>query len=216
MGSRDLLETQNAESSQLWEGHLLKRGGVLTTDLFRKSSDRNTLLHYNSFNPIQTRKSLPKSQFVRVKRIVTDGNLLKERLDEMEENFLQRGYPPGLLKQQCEEIEDPCVSPHHKRDQKHIPFVSKFSTVSQEVAKIIRKHWDILRDGVPEVEFFQNMPLMSYKRNNKIRSTLVKSDLGGTPREERFLRPRNNGTLPVCSVIAAPTFVEVMQYTQAS
>ncbi|CAJ0924715.1 unnamed protein product [Ranitomeya imitator] len=46
--------------------------GELSTDLFTKPTDRNSLLHYHSFHPTRMKNSIPKSQFKRVQRIVSD------------------------------------------------------------------------------------------------------------------------------------------------
>ncbi|CAJ0968864.1 unnamed protein product [Ranitomeya imitator] len=71
--------------------------GILKTDLYTKPTDRNSLLHYHSLHPNATKKSIPRSQFKRVQRIVTDPTLLKTRTDEMYSKFRERGYPPDLL-----------------------------------------------------------------------------------------------------------------------
>ncbi|CAJ0966130.1 unnamed protein product [Ranitomeya imitator] len=68
--------------------------GTLKTDLYTKPTDRNSLLHYHSLHPIATKKSIPRSQFKRLQRIVTDPNLLKTRTEEMYSKFRERGYPP--------------------------------------------------------------------------------------------------------------------------
>ncbi|CAJ0947895.1 unnamed protein product, partial [Ranitomeya imitator] len=40
--------------------------GVLSTDLYSKSTDRNSLLHFGSLHPPSTKKSIPRAQFHRV------------------------------------------------------------------------------------------------------------------------------------------------------
>ncbi|XP_073505335.1 uncharacterized protein [Phyllobates terribilis] len=74
--------------------------GLLKTDIYRKPTDRNTLLHFSSNHPESVKRAIPKSQFQRVKRIVTDTTLRDQRLREMSTKFQERGYPPQLLKQQ--------------------------------------------------------------------------------------------------------------------
>ncbi|CAJ0922469.1 unnamed protein product [Ranitomeya imitator] len=46
--------------------------GNLSTDLYSKPTDRNSLLHFDSFHPPNMKKSIPKSQLNRVTRIVSD------------------------------------------------------------------------------------------------------------------------------------------------
>ncbi|CAJ0964569.1 unnamed protein product, partial [Ranitomeya imitator] len=78
---------------------LKDQAGFLTTDLFTKSTDRNSLLHFQSFHPPSTKRSIPISQFQRVKRIVPDRNLCENRLQNMTSKFIERGYPPRVLAQ---------------------------------------------------------------------------------------------------------------------
>ncbi|OCT84672.1 hypothetical protein XELAEV_18022827mg [Xenopus laevis] len=78
----------------------------LKTDLFKKETDHNSLLHYNSFHPSTLRNTLPKTQFMRVKRIVSDMYTETERLEEMKGRFLQRGYPKILLDSCIQEVKE--------------------------------------------------------------------------------------------------------------
>ncbi|CAJ0955525.1 unnamed protein product [Ranitomeya imitator] len=51
--------------------------GGLSIDLFSKPTDRNSLLHYNSCHPPSIKNAIPKSQFQRVNRIVSDDTTKK-------------------------------------------------------------------------------------------------------------------------------------------
>ncbi|CAJ0938301.1 unnamed protein product, partial [Ranitomeya imitator] len=48
-------------------GHTVNKdtNGNLSTDLYSKPTDRNSLLHYDSFHPPNMKKSIPKSQLNR-------------------------------------------------------------------------------------------------------------------------------------------------------
>ncbi|CAJ0963374.1 unnamed protein product [Ranitomeya imitator] len=76
-----------------------KSDGTLIIDLYVKDTDRNNLLLYQSCHPKAVKRSIPQSQFERVRRIVSDSTLCSQRLDEMEAKFLQRGYPHRILDQ---------------------------------------------------------------------------------------------------------------------
>ncbi|CAJ0967907.1 unnamed protein product [Ranitomeya imitator] len=74
-----------------------KSDGTLMVDLYMKDTDRNNLLLYQSCHPNAVKRSIPRSQFERVRRIVSDSTLCSQRLDEMEKKFLQRGYCYDLV-----------------------------------------------------------------------------------------------------------------------
>ncbi|CAJ0921503.1 unnamed protein product, partial [Ranitomeya imitator] len=71
--------------------------GTISTDLYTKTTDRNSLLHFTSFHPPAVKKSIPIPQFQRVERIVTDSDTKNQRLKEMEEKFSERSYAKTLL-----------------------------------------------------------------------------------------------------------------------
>ncbi|CAJ0965652.1 unnamed protein product, partial [Ranitomeya imitator] len=64
--------------------------GTLTKDLYTKPTDKNSLLPFQSIHLIATKKSIPRSQFKRVQRIVTEPTVLKTRTEEMYNKFRER------------------------------------------------------------------------------------------------------------------------------
>ncbi|CAJ0947967.1 unnamed protein product [Ranitomeya imitator] len=71
--------------------------GMLTMDLYIKPTDRNSIPHYQSFHPSPVKRSIPRSQFQRVKRIAPDGPLRTKRLHDMTTKFEKRAYPLTVL-----------------------------------------------------------------------------------------------------------------------
>ena len=57
--------------------------GILTTDIFRKETDANRYLYYNSFHPKHVFRSIVYSQALRYRRIINDDSVLRERLDQL-------------------------------------------------------------------------------------------------------------------------------------
>ncbi|CAJ0962964.1 unnamed protein product [Ranitomeya imitator] len=130
-----------------------KSDGTLTIDLFVKETDRNNLLLYQSCHPKAVKRSIPQSQFERVRRIVSDSTLCSQRLDEMETKFLQRGYPRRILQQsrrnvsrenntrsscaQCANVlKGPKIS--HPQTGSDIPIQGFFTCNSKEVVYAIK------------------------------------------------------------------------------
>ncbi|CAJ0952706.1 unnamed protein product [Ranitomeya imitator] len=100
-----------------------KDGGELPIDLFLKPTDRNSLLHYNSCHPPSIKNAIPKSQFQRINRIVSDETTKNTRLNEMQQKFSNRGYPQKTLLQ----AKHTSVSNKANDNNKRIPFVSTFT-----------------------------------------------------------------------------------------
>ncbi|CAJ0936573.1 unnamed protein product [Ranitomeya imitator] len=147
--------------------------GTLSTDLYRKPTDRNSLLYYTSLHPVSTKNAIPRSQFQRVDRIVTDPTKKKVRVDEMYHKFRERGYPPNVLHDALQ----PRISPKQS-SMGRIPFVHTYHPYVHILHHNIRKHWRLLREAHPDIPEFQNHFLPCYKCPRNIRDTLVKADIG--------------------------------------
>ena len=72
--------------------------GVLTTDIFRKATDANRYLYYNSFHPRHVFRSIVYSQALRYRRIINDESLLKIRIDELLVFFVNSGFPDKFVR----------------------------------------------------------------------------------------------------------------------
>ncbi|CAJ0951767.1 unnamed protein product, partial [Ranitomeya imitator] len=134
-------------------------GGTLNSDLYTKTTDRNSLLLYQSCHPMATKRSIPISQFHRVRKIVSDENTCKTQLDKMEMKFTQRGYPRKLL-QDCR------YRPGSTRDRNlthRIPLVHTFTPLpTNYIGKsvdighccrlVIRTYWNLEHPFYPALE----------------------------------------------------------------
>ncbi|CAJ0965360.1 unnamed protein product [Ranitomeya imitator] len=170
---------------------LKDQAGFLTTDLFTKPTDRNSLLHFQSFHPPSTKRSIPITQFQRVKRIVPDRNLCENRLQNMTSKFIERGYPPRVLAQSRN------PPPRHPtRDQgTRIPFVHSYHPFSFIIHKAIRRHWHLLSTAHPDIPEFRSPFLPCFRRPPNLRDGLVRADIGSADqRRQQFLSRPRNGT----------------------
>ncbi|CAJ0936993.1 unnamed protein product [Ranitomeya imitator] len=165
-----------------------KSDGLLHTDLFVKHTDRNNLLHFSSEHPRRMVESLPWSQLLRVRRIVSNDTLVDKRLDEMCLKFLARGYPgtdlagfkARALSKERVELLGPRV---RALTDKRIPFITAYNSLSNQISGVIRRHWPLLSLGHANIQEFQLPPLLSYRRNRNLKDELVVSDIGSSKRE---------------------------------
>ncbi|CAJ0932891.1 unnamed protein product [Ranitomeya imitator] len=95
--------------------------GRLSTDLYFKDTDRNSLLHYDSLHPPSTKRSIPRAQYHRVQRIVSNTEVRESRIEGMTRKFLARGYPPALLENSRTVSNTPKID-----NTRRIPFVHRF------------------------------------------------------------------------------------------
>lgn len=74
-------------------------GGYLQTDLFRKSTAVNSLLHASSSHPSATKKGIPVGQFYRTHRICSTNNAFLQKSMELSTRFEERGYHHNIIAQ---------------------------------------------------------------------------------------------------------------------
>lgn len=129
--------------------------GYLHFDLYKKPTDRNSLLHCTSNHPLNLRKSLPISQYKRVQSIVDLPSIQETRINEMSDRFLERGYPPKLLLEIQSKLTTLTSPSTTASPLPRIPFVQKYHPFSTKVTKIVNKHWPLLKDAYPSITEFQ-------------------------------------------------------------
>ena len=90
-----------------------KDGTTIKTDLFRKPTDQNTILHGDRFHARPLVKSLPISQFNHVRRICIDNTSYSKQAADLTKRFLNRGYKQDwvdLAKKRFDQItQDECL-----------------------------------------------------------------------------------------------------------
>lgn len=72
-------------------------GGHLDTTIYRKPTDKNTVLKADSFHPHQLKKNIPFGQYQRIRRICNKDEEFEEQARTMTTRFVQRGYEKDVL-----------------------------------------------------------------------------------------------------------------------
>ncbi|CAJ0934573.1 unnamed protein product [Ranitomeya imitator] len=167
--------------------------GTLESDLYVKTTDRNSLLLYTSSHPSHIKKALQKSQHDRINRIVSDPETRSRRHREMDNKFKNRGYPNRILGPV-----DPAVQPGSRRSKpQRLVFVNTFHPFNFQINRCILKHWNVLQRAYPQVPEFSNKPIICHKRTQNLRNHLVRADVGPSREPKQlFLSTPRNGTFP--------------------
>lgn len=137
-------------------------------------------------------------------RIVSDEEIIDERLDNMCGKFIRMGYFRQLVEKYkneavaTERIELLRPKGHVDTKKERVPLVLTFGPHSGKISNILRKHWPMVKQGCPKVEAFKLPTLMSYKRDWNIRDMLVRSDVGSMKKEsiQTTLIPPKMGNFP--------------------
>uniref|UniRef100_A0A803JBV1 Reverse transcriptase domain-containing protein n=1 Tax=Xenopus tropicalis TaxID=8364 RepID=A0A803JBV1_XENTR len=159
--------------------------GIGTT-LYRKNTDRNTVLHAHSFHPPSVIRSIPYTQFLRVFRINTNLATALQQANEMRDRFIERGYNSDFLTTELEKAKANSLGGRPKitgtdTHADRMVFVSDFTPASHDINLTIKKNWSILQldSGLP----FTQMPppVCAYRRGRSLRDLLMVTDLKSEP-----------------------------------
>ena len=154
--------------------------GSLSTSLYRKPTDRNSLLHGQSYHPLALKKSLPISQLNRVRRICSSDTDFKQQQAALETRFLQRGHKREWVTEASRRFDgvsqtDCLTSTRDKTNDGRILCAIPFSPLSKEMSTVIQKHWHIVATD-PSLKKLTSPPRIVFKRPPNLRDMLVRTD----------------------------------------
>ena len=158
--------------------------GDLFTDLYIKSTDRPRFLHYTSFYPDHTKRSIIYSQTLRISRICSNKSELLKHLESMKSRFEVMGYPNKLIEQEMEKVEFfKNGSVVRQRDlRKGVPFVLMCHPLFKSMGKIINKNLNLMYMNNEVKKIFTPKPMVSFRSARKMSSYFVRAKL--YPEEE--------------------------------
>ena len=173
------LSTEKVHFLDMW---VMKGNGGLFTTLYRKETDRNTLLFATSSHPTPLKRGLPKSQFYRLRRICHSTEDFCEKAAEMRTRFMQRGYPTTWVDQAyTAALHKPrselLTTSQKKNDKKFsVTCITTYSPHSQAIKSVFKKYWHILKSDPELTTAFDDPPLFVSKRDRNLRDNLVNAD----------------------------------------
>lgn len=161
---------------------VIKEGENLHTDLYRKPTDRNTLLRGDSYHPSHLIKSLPISQFHRARRICSSDQLYTAQASDLTQRFHERRYRrewvDAASARFANATQDQCLTPKSDtvtRKRNSTLCVTRYSPLGSEFKKIIKKHWHVVQTDPKLKDVFKNPPALVFRRAPNLRDMLVRS-----------------------------------------
>ena len=149
--------------------------------MYCKPTDRHSYLQYNSFHPLHLKKSIVFCQILRYKRICSNPHDYVERVGDLLQFFLLKGYPWKLLAKELEKANkferNTLLAYKEKTNIKRIPIVHQYHPSLIPINKRLQKEWKNLSHN-PSFENLFSKPLVcAYKQPPNLKRLLVKSTL---------------------------------------
>ncbi|CAJ0954765.1 unnamed protein product [Ranitomeya imitator] len=177
--------------------------GQIITDVFRKPTATNTLLHALSAHHRSTINGIPAGQFLRIKRICTNAKDYEKQASDLAGRFIERGYSKRQIKKGCKKASETSREEllygskrdyNRKTDKNEIRFIKKFNKQWPELTNIMYKHWGILQSDPILKQFLSDRPSMVPRRSRNLKDLLVHSHYSTT--RQVTANPGGNGFFP--------------------
>ena len=149
----------------------------LKTSLYQKPTDRHNFLHHKSFHPSSTKKSLPYSQALRIKRICTSDDDYQTATLALKEQFKTRGYNEAQVNECIQKAtaknRQDLLHPAQKEGRKApVTLVTTFNKALPNIKQIIEKNWNLLGINGEISKKFDTKPLIAYRRNPNLQQLI--------------------------------------------
>ena len=154
--------------------------GTITTDLYTKATDNIKYLLQSSCHPKHTKKAIPFSLALRLRRICSSDETFKLRTNELKTYLNKRGYNLSFLNQEIGRVNGiPRSDGIATRDTSdtnepiRLPLVITYNPSLRSVSSIIQKHFNILSSSPRCANVFKATLLVAFRRTNNLSDLLV-------------------------------------------
>ncbi|CAJ0950195.1 unnamed protein product [Ranitomeya imitator] len=153
---------------------------LLQSDLHRKETSVNTLLHSTSAHPRHLKNSIPYGQFLRAKRICSQETAYQKQAEDISNRFLDQGYSSRIVRRckgRASQIDRTSLLKTKKESQtsNQVRFIATYSNKSKMVREILSKYWPIIKYDTTLTNCLTNQPSITYRRNKNLRDLLTHS-----------------------------------------
>lgn len=185
---------------------------TLVTQLYRKPTDSQQYLHFDSCHPRPCRTGIPYSQAHRFKRICSNNDDFDSNTNQLCEVLKEQKYPEKIINDAISKaraldrgllLED---SGPQAETSRQANLVLTFSNKSPNVTAILRKHFNILQQSERLAKIITTVPRVVYRRSRNIKDSIVRSKT--TVAESTGSRPCGKARCGVCQHVAPRNSVE--------
>ena len=182
-----------------------KKGNKLVTSVYSKPTDSHLYLSQQSNHPKHMIKNIPKSQFLRLRRICSDNSDFINQCSKYIKYFVNRGYDEKKLINAAKEVsqisrDEVLCSSRKKQDVDRVVFTCDWHPKLSQLPGMIKKHHHILQEDSKLKEVFRDPPIVAFRRAKTIRSQIVRSDV--QPPEKIEGPTQTCGKCSICKIVS--------------
>jgi len=137
----------------------------LLTKLYRKPTDRQSYLNNKSYHPNSTKRGIPYSQALRMKRICSEQDELKKNLDHLKLTLLSRGYAKDHIHTQFQKVmstkrEDTLKYKSKEQSKHRIRLILTYNKQMPNFKNVIDRNWPLLQIDDKTSQAFKENPII--------------------------------------------------------
>ena len=159
----------------------LKDGNICTTT-YSKPTDSHLYLNTQSNHPSHIIRNIPKSQFLRLRRICSNTADFMQQCSTYVKYFAYRGYNETKLAETVREVtkinrDDLLQSPSNKTVSNRVIFSCNWHPLLVQLPNILKRHFYLLQNDKKLRHIFTEVPMVAFRRARTIRNEIVRSDM---------------------------------------
>ena len=147
--------------------------GSIETELYTKPTDKHQYLLVSSCHPQHTKRSIPFSLALRLRRICSNPDNYKLRTNELIDYLANRSWIE--IQRASDILRTDALTNKPKTQTETTPFVITYNPALPNLAHIIHKHSNVLYSSDRCRNVFKNLPLVAYRRCKNISDILVRA-----------------------------------------
>ena len=149
--------------------------GRITTALYTKPTDKHQYLLRSSCHPKHTKRAIPFSLALRLRRICSSNETFTLRTNELKSYLNKRGYNLSFLNQEIKRVHNitrtEAIAPKDTSETnqpKRVPLVITYNPALRSISSIIHKHLNILSSSPRCTNVFKAPPIVAFRRTNNL------------------------------------------------
>ena len=122
--------------------HVIIKEGKIETDLYTKPTDTHQYLNWTSYHPRHTKTAIPYSLALRLRRICPNDHYFENRVKDLHNILLERGYKSGLVKESITMArvitrEEALSTEYNNKSSNRVPLVVTYNPALPNLHKIL-------------------------------------------------------------------------------
>ena len=188
---------QSTERVHLLDVTIMLVDGAIATTVYSKPTDSHLYLNVHSFHPEHVIKNIPKSQFLRLRRICSSLFDFMQQCKIYSQYFIRQGYNEHRILEQAKEISllnrnELLTEKTKPKDQQKTIFVTTWHPKLKQLPSILRQNFHNLENDPRLKEIFPEKPMVAFKRKKTIGNHIVRSDIDKKQSSINNTTPCNN------------------------